>query len=380
MKRVLLTTIAIVVALAATTFYADELASMSVSVRDAAGEPVTNAAVVLTFFSSANEAAVGALGSTGTDGVYVASQVATGSVLAHVTQPGYYDSYARTELPGPGPWNTNMSIVLEKFQRATLTVQVLGLDRQPVTNAHVAMGFAVSERSDVPGIPAEGVTDSSGRFSATERGIGLVSGSVTKGGYYRTSFQRDFDRTGGTVVVEVVLKARTNPIPMFAKWAELSIPSMNQWYGYDLVAGDWVNPGGKGKTNDMLFKIEGVTNSPSDTDTTMFLAFSTATDGVIAAPGSGGGSEFRMLQEAPDTGYENGRQWHRKHTGTTFVTDCRRDMNYYFRVRSSTNTQGEVVGLYGKVHGEIGDRSFVYYLNPTAVSYTHLTLPTNREV
>jgi hypothetical protein len=251
----------------------------------------------------------------------------------------------------------------------TAEIHVVGLDGQPVANAKVAMGFAVSERSDVPGIPAEGVTDKDGRFVSTKNGIGLVGGSVIKDGYYRTFFQKDYP-VGTPGSIEVVLKERKNPIPMFAKDVRLKLPgTTNQWFGYDLVVGDWVAPIGKGTTNDMLFMWEGYVNSGMDHDRTVSIKFANPTDGLIPAPdqipGTGSGSELRLQQEAPANGYETTKRWHSKHTRTTYVTDCRKDMNYYFRVRSRTNEQGEVVGTYGKTYGEIGELVFTYYLNPT---------------
>ena len=58
-------------------------------------------------------------------------------------------------------------------------------------------------------------------------------------------------------VVEVVLKPILNSVPMYVKKVEwLNVPKPGEEAGYDLVAGDWVAPHGKGSVSDFIFKID----------------------------------------------------------------------------------------------------------------------------
>jgi hypothetical protein len=176
--------------------------------------------------------------------------------------------------------------------------------------------------------------------------------------------------------IEVVVKPIINPIPMYAQEARLDFPTNTTSAGFDLEAGDWVNPYGKGKTPDFVFtikeKIPFVKASlPYDFYTT--ISFSNKGDGiqnVLVSPTNS--SVLRMPRYAPDSGYQADLVQHIYYADNkTSDGEIGKDQNYFFRVRSILDAQGNVKSaLYGKIVGPVecgarGYTKFTYYLNPT---------------
>jgi len=346
---------------------AEPIVDLTVTVVRAGGGPVTNAQVEVRFGQTGVVASV-VQGVADTNGVFRTTNTTWG--LLHVTTKasGYHDGFTDAEFTGVGPWSTNVTVPMEELRSGTVTVQVIGLDGQPIQGAHVGIGFEQSEDSWSQEEGVEGDTDANGQYTVERRSTGDFGGSAGKAGYYTSGFSGHL--TGDpawSASVNVVLKERKNPIPMYAKEAELAKPDVqtNTWYGYDLIVGDWVQPHGKGLTNDFLFKTDGYYNSPDDFDSVLSLSFSHPNDGVVLVhPSEGGGSELRSSQEAPTNGYANSRNWQTKRQGGLIADERLDGVDYYFRVRSATNAQGQVTNaLYGKIYGDIGYMRFLYYLN-----------------
>lgn len=62
----------------------------------------------------------------------------------------------------------------------------------------------------------------------------------------------------------VVLKKIRKPIPMYVKpqYRDVVLPSFDEWYGYDMIARDWVSPHGVGIVPD--FEVKGHWNGLND--------------------------------------------------------------------------------------------------------------------
>lgn len=111
-----------------------------------------------------------------------------------------------------------------------------------------------------------------------EKGALLISGRsfydgsfyLKKEGYYMTKKRHTFSRgLDETAVNETrfsrrwvpdyasteILKAKRNPIPMWAKQYRGQLPAVNQPLGFDLKQVDWVRPYGKGKTADVMVTV-----------------------------------------------------------------------------------------------------------------------------
>jgi len=183
--------------------------------------------------------------------------------------------------------------------------------------------------------------------------------------------------------VEVEMKRIVNPIPLYAKIIKLQkskrIPEFGKPIGFDLMKADWVKPYGNGEESDFIFtinvKLGGMTREKFGYrihDSSFHVGFSNDGDGiqsVYAEPNKG--SVLRLPRLAPEQGYETclTRKSYSHKDG--FFNEKRDDQNYFFRVRTKKDEEGNIVSaLYGKIHGELdwdwmGGVRFTYYLNPT---------------
>lgn len=179
-------------------------------------------------------------------------------------------------------------------------------------------------------------------------------------------------------VMTAVVRRVVNPIPMYAKCAEAKIPILDQHIGYDLMAGDWLVPYGKGSTPDLLFKFHRRVTNQADYEQSIHLSFPRDSDGIQEQRGDAWpGSDFRFSRYAPDKGYG-------KDYGYTRGLDPQKgrygdqdpaNRVYFIRVRSKLDETGKLKeAYYGKIIGSIElagvgtDNfrvSFTYYLNPT---------------
>ena len=183
--------------------------------------------------------------------------------------------------------------------------------------------------------------------------------------------------------VEVEMKRIVNPIPLYAKTIKLQkskrIPEFGKPVGFDLMKADWVKPYGSGEESDFIFtinvKLGGMTQEKFGYqihDSSFHVGFSNDGDGiqsVYAEPNKG--SLLRLPRLAPEQGYETclTRKSYSHKDG--YFNEKRDDQNYFFRVRTKKDEEGNIVSaLYGKIHGEfdwdwMGGVRFTYYLNPT---------------
>jgi len=180
-------------------------------------------------------------------------------------------------------------------------------------------------------------------------------------------------------MITLVLKKIGKPIPMYAKWIN-SEPSVfkktgrppiafTNSLGYDLMAGDWVVPCGKGQATDLVVTEAFDKKSVSDYDYKLTISFPNIGDGIqeFAVPDAEKGSGLRSPHEAPADGYQPRlvrENFH--HPGQAGKSDYDENRNYFFRVRTVLDSNGNVKSaLYGKIYGDPMMMNFRYYLNPT---------------
>lgn len=248
---------------------------------------------------------------------------------------------------------------------------------QPVANANAEMSWNVN-RPDftLASDKIEGVTDSNGVFRASHEANGSIGLGfyASKTGYYssRTSYdlahRKDNDAAKWNPVVTLLLKKMIHPIPMYAKYVEGGPPVMNERVGYDLLAGDWVAPRGKGSTADIFFTGKLDEKSKEDFDYTLSITFPNTGDGIqnFTVSDLEKTSRLRSPQEAPADGFQSKIvKVMNRHPGQGTKTDMNNpNQNYFFRIRTVCDEQGHIKsGLYGKIYGDF--MQFRYYLNPT---------------
>jgi len=267
----------------------------------------------------------------------------------------------------------------------TATVTVIGEDGSPVPATDVSLQYSVPTplgSSDPTFGEVKGLTDTNGIFYASHtdssQDLGVV---IEKAGYYatHTGWQFYFDEKRRNPSFTLVLKKIGKPIAMYARQIDSEPPvfkktgrppiSFTNSIGYDLVVGDWVAPYGKGANTDINFTEEYNKQSTTDFDYRLTISFPNAGDGIqeFTVPDMEKGSILRSPHEAPADGYQARlirENFH--HVGQTGKADYDPNRNYFFRVRTALDHQGNVVSAhYGKIYGDPEQMNFGYYFNPT---------------
>jgi hypothetical protein len=260
----------------------------------------------------------------------------------------------------------------------TASVKVIGEDGNPI------VGASVSVQYDVPTAPnssdptfgeIKGFTDTNGIFNASHTdsslGIGIVTG---QSGYYSTHCGHQFyyDEKRRNPSFTLTLRKIGNPIAMFSKKEETKLPQENKPVGFDLEAGDWVTPYGRGFHPDMFFTVNRKITSALQYDCTLIVTFPNSGDGIAVAPTEPDlGSEFKTSRAAGEASYESKLDLHYSNAGSSAAV-----FGYFVRVHTELNADGTIKSaLYGKIPGGFrfypgskaprAGMSFDYYLNPT---------------
>lgn len=257
------------------------------------------------------------------------------------------------------------------------TVKVLDEVGRPLAGADVTIGYHVpSQDASIATSSKKGRTDTNGMFHASEKSttIELFFGAI-KDGYYKSRFEYELgdvfqyrhnpERWSPSVTLP--LKRIVNPIPMYAKWLNTHVPVVDKPTGFDLIAGDWVTPYGKGIEADINFTAHFDRHPDGESDFTLTVSFPKLGDGIqeFAVTETEKGSTLRSPHEAPINGYQP--KWvqnDNRKPGRAIETNRDHNRNYFFRVRTVLDEKGNVKSaLYGKIYGDF--MQFRYYLNPT---------------
>jgi hypothetical protein len=267
--------------------------------------------------------------------------------------------------------------------KARVSLHVIDSKGNDVSGAEVTGSFAGTKN------PAElykVLTDDFGcvTLDAVHAGY-MVNLSVCKENYYVTRTAHHFNRRGWICVkagrwipwnptLEVVLKEKRKPIPMYQNFIEAVMPAGTNRLGFDFLVGDWVAPHGKGKIADMWYVYD---ENFIDRDN-FFIKLS------FVFPGEHNGcymrkmdnySELMSMHEALDTEITPSKICVIEQEKGKYTKELRfaEDDYMVFRIRTKTDEQGKIASAhYGKVYGPVGvphrwsrKFSFTYYLNPT---------------
>ena len=263
------------------------------------------------------------------------------------------------------------------------TFHVVDTDGNGVAGAEIHASF-FGDRS------VNGFTDADGLFTVAGRtlhGADLLY-SVTRPGFYKTRTTYQLGKVGyrslengrwipWNPTLRVTLKDIRNPIPMYVKRAKIIFPSRGEFFHYDFLAGDLVEPHGKGKVPDIAVMYT-VPRSESLQNCAREL--------VIRAMADGDGfilkqkdkwSALMCEHTAPETGYtpEINLYSDRMPGKPSRLKENTADEYYIFRSRTRVNG-GVTESHYGRIWGKTGYGSelkdtvsgelfFYYYFNPT---------------
>jgi hypothetical protein len=282
--------------------------------------------------------------------------------------------------------NVNAQVTTQHFElpAAKVAVRVIDENQQPIENANVSLGFG--------DMAVKGMTDVRGLFTGEGRcGVAGIGSTITKDGYYLGSAPipkfseidtnnnqwKPWDET-----YTAILRPIGKPVALYAKKVQTDIPVLNQSCAYDLEAGDWVMPYGKGMKKDLIFFIHKDIKNVQNFDAQGEVTFANPLDGLQETSISeiGKNSVFRWDRQAPENGYEPKFQLQNTWLSDSgqkpirsFKFNDREWEGYFFRVRTVEQNDQIVSAYYGKIRGgiEIEPResstckiTFTYYFNP----------------
>jgi hypothetical protein len=286
---------------------------------------------------------------------------------------------------------TNVTVGKFELPAAKVTIKVLDENQQPLADANVWLTF--KDRGTFEDLNVRGLTGANGLFTGEggcdASGVGC---GITKDGYYMgwapipKFYGADADnrRQPWNETYTAILRPICKPVALYAKKVQANVPVLGQPCGYDLEAGDWVAPYGKGMKKDLVFTIR--TKEVKDAgnfDAQGELTFANPMDGLQGTliPDIGKNSMFKWERQAPENGYQPKFQlqntwWESLHQKPvrSFKFGGKEWEGSFFRVRT-VEQDGKIVSAhYGKIRGgiEIEPREtptctiiFTYYFNPT---------------
>lgn len=248
---------------------------------------------------------------------------------------------------------------------ASITIKAIDEHGAAVENAKVTVGFVVPDSTGIGTneVQKNGITGNNGEFSASSESMNSLGFIVDKEEYYQSSSGFEFTSISTlgnrwepwNPTVEVVLKKKSNPVPMYKKGTDwIEVPAQNISVGYDLETGDWVAPYGTGLISDFIFVFAGEIKAYREYDLKMVLNFSHDLDGVQEYLfSSNDQSSYKWPYDAPVDGYQKEltKEIH-KIPGKT-ETNINREAKYIFRVRTQTDASGKIISAkYGKISSE----------------------------
>jgi hypothetical protein len=261
------------------------------------------------------------------------------------------------------------------------TIKVIDEAGLAVSGADVEMSFYIQpqSREHEAGGNVHGVTDTNGLVVLSHANTGSVglAFQASKVGYYPTTQGHEFaafkdsDPDKWNPNKTLLLKKIGRPIAMYCKSVNLGMPVFDKPAGFDLIAGDWTAPYGKGVDTDIIFEAHLDQHGENDASYKLTVSFPKPSDGIqeFTLPDAEKGSVLRSPHEAPAGGYQS--QWvqtRNRKPGQPETGNLDPNRNFIFRVRTVVDNQGNVVSAhYGKIYGDF--LQFRYYLNPTPNSH-----------
>ena len=269
---------------------------------------------------------------------------------------------------------------------AKITLRVMDSRGTPVEDATV-FSF-LYPRSESEAEITKGVTDKNGLFSVSGKTRSFVEYAIQKENYYSQKrgtywvFRRDAEalcvKDGRWIpwnpTIEVTLKEKRNPIPMYVKQAQMKIPEMDKPVGYDLEKGDWVHPYGKGETPDMYMQYaETVVAEGQTLKRILTVTFPKEKDGLLRYEKDVNSPMFSAY-EAEEGDYQNKMDFVMEWKDWQLIEDTQLTGTGYlvFRSRTETDESGNIVSAcYGKISGPlefgVGKAKYIrlqYWFNP----------------
>jgi len=284
---------------------------------------------------------------------------------------------------------TQICCAQQTTQTTVKVVDELGL---PLSGVDIKVSYPLMQTGNYS--TGTGRTDDEGLYTYSGKSLAELFVTANKVGYYESRHQgmvytvEDRQQVLFDPEVVLTLKEIKEPISLYARArVSLKVPEYGKELGFDCEAADWVAPYGDGRNADLFFKVDGYYNERDDRDTTLTMSFPNEGDGFITFTGNPKqGSQLVSAHKAPEFGYIAKKKWRKARIPTeesnefglrfTSYDDYRKDLNYYLRVQTVLDPDGDVVSAkYAKVYGDfkfdgVWDRESyliidALYFNPT---------------
>ena len=296
------------------------------------------------------------------------ADVATGKAL--------HQEKTETFSGHPSPLSQEVNTALEHGAKAKVTLKVVDSTGKKIPGARVHVHFTFFNRgkNDV-----EGLTDANGLFIAEKESTLSYQWAIQKEGYYETTGKRYLAARSSNAsvqdgrwqpwnpTIEVVLKEKRNPIPMYVKKVQAKMPDTEETVGLDLIAGDFVHPHGTGQIADLLLHYRETTGENAYRRYEIVYEMTNGTDGFYVRK-KDLFSQFTSPYDADEDGaYIRNLTNVFERTRSDILTDTRNkdDDIFMFRVRTAGHSDSTTKKtLYGKMLLPFRLIDITYYLNP----------------
>jgi hypothetical protein len=261
-----------------------------------------------------------------------------------------------------------------------LKIEVYNEDGTPVSNADVKVDYVDGGSLKT----VEGKTNQNGIFiSQGEEVTHRVELFVTKDGYYPSKFRHRYanalsNKAEG--LFKLTLRKKGVPAPMYAKRVDMIFPTVGNEYGFDLEKGDWVQPHGQGKKNDIFFLVEKKVTDRFNRQSRLKVRFGSDHDGILIDESLVSGSVYQQEKMAdPEAVFGQEIEIHRVRSSNKMNYPAPKH-NYVFRARSKMNKQGDLMSAnYGRILGGIYLATGYTQEDGCAVRFTYFYNPKSND-
>lgn len=270
-------------------------------------------------------------------------------------------------------------------KKMDLLVTVIDDKGKSVSNALVRGYFDDPRDPDFCGETYKIRTSENGIVVIKGHGYSLTEGMVFCKGYYDTDYKFYFKDLpeikegdhAGLRKMDLILKKRRHPIPMYVKRVRINIPEEQQDFGFDMRVGDWVKPHGRGKTADIYFRHFMERTDIFHITNTINVVIKDNMCGIQKLDNDQY-SQFKTFHLAPEKGYLRELEFsYKRRRDKIFENTMLKKTEYLvFKCRPKYDEKGNLVSAhYGKiifplncgkeVNAQFSELGFTYYFNPT---------------
>ncbi len=264
--------------------------------------------------------------------------------------------------------------------KARIVFHVRDVEGRPLCDVNVKAQFTLHGR----GKASVGLTDENGCVTLAGQCAGEIVYTVSKDGYYDTRgriWLGGTPKTHGEVQdgqwqpfgkeEKVILKAKKNPIPMYAYQYEKVFEKPQEPMGFDLKVGDFVAPYGRGVVTDFILTFAETKVSFNRLHVKMKLSFPNVADGVYIKTKEPFSELISEYHADPTASYQNELvyEYNTLDSDKEVIHSPKEDRYFVLRTRTKVDEKGNLIeACYSKIYTPftyVRRLEFTAYMNPT---------------